>query len=356
MNNRKHDRQEEDPTGLTPAPVPEPPPAWQGPTFVLADRTRDSLGRKLVRLSYPPADYERYLCCVSQIASNLPVKLRQVIRNFRNDPAAPGALLIRNLPQDPELPPRAPNAEPSAAKKTHISEGVVFTLGLPLGEPFAHQEEHGGQLVHEICPVKGKEKEQTGTGAEVNFGFHNDLAYFPNRPDFLVLVCLRSDARHEAATCVAEARDACRLLAPDHPAILRQPLFRVRAPKSFERFPGDVRWSEPRPILTGPADLPDLCVNLNDDSMQALPSPDDRAQRALDALRAAMDAPAVIQFVYLQPGDALLLDNRKVAHGRTSFTPLFDGRDRWLQRGYFRTDLRPNRSTPQAPLRVFSQA
>jgi alpha-ketoglutarate-dependent taurine dioxygenase len=38
-------------------------------------------------------------------------------------------------------------------------------------------------------------------------------------------------------------------------------------------------------------------------------------------------------------GDLLCIDNRRTVHGRTSFTPRYDGFDRWLQRSFVVRDL-----------------
>jgi L-asparagine oxygenase len=35
----------------------------------------------------------------------------------------------------------------------------------------------------------------------------------------------------------------------------------------------------------------------------------------------------------------LIIDNRRAVHGRTAFTPRYDGRDRWLKRAYLVSDL-----------------
>ena len=42
----------------------------------------------------------------------------------------------------------------------------------------------------------------------------------------------------------------------------------------------------------------------------------------------------------LGPGDLLVVDNRKAVHGRTGFTPRYDGQDRWLRRCFTVTDIR----------------
>jgi L-asparagine oxygenase len=46
--------------------------------------------------------------------------------------------------------------------------------------------------------------------------------------------------------------------------------------------------------------------------------------------------------VVLEPGDLLVVDNNVAVHGRSPFTPRFDGYDRWLQRSFVVTDLAPS--------------
>ena len=41
----------------------------------------------------------------------------------------------------------------------------------------------------------------------------------------------------------------------------------------------------------------------------------------------------------LNPGEMLIIDNRRSIHARSIFSPRYDGTDRWLQRGYARRDV-----------------
>ena len=43
--------------------------------------------------------------------------------------------------------------------------------------------------------------------------------------------------------------------------------------------------------------------------------------------------------VVLEAGDLLIVDNTVAVHGRSPFTPRFDGTDRWLQRSFVMSDL-----------------
>lgn len=42
----------------------------------------------------------------------------------------------------------------------------------------------------------------------------------------------------------------------------------------------------------------------------------------------------------LRPGELAFVDNRVAVHGRTSFRPRHDGRDRWLHRTFVHLDNR----------------
>ncbi|MEZ5272765.1 MAG: TauD/TfdA family dioxygenase [Ilumatobacteraceae bacterium] len=46
--------------------------------------------------------------------------------------------------------------------------------------------------------------------------------------------------------------------------------------------------------------------------------------------------------VALEAGDLLVVDNHVAVHGRTAYTPRFDGTDRWLQRAMVVPDLAPS--------------
>jgi L-asparagine oxygenase len=196
--------------------------------------------------------------------------------------------------------------------------------------------------------VAGSELALSNEGSLVDLGMHTEAAIFLLRPHFILLVCLRGDAQGDARTTVASATVMCRHLNPETLAVLRAPVFQLRAPQSFDNGLGEVRWSEPRPILAGPAELPEICVNLN-----GVRATTPQAEQALAAVHTVLQRPGVVQSVCLTPGDMLVVNNRKALHGRTPFTPRFDGRDRWLQRCYVRSDLWDGRTNPGAPIRVF---
>jgi L-asparagine oxygenase len=67
---------------------------------------------------------------------------------------------------------------------------------------------------------------------------------------------------------------------------------------------------------------------------------DREAQVALDTLGEAVEGHHAT--VALEAGDLLVVDNHLAVHGRTPFTPRYDGTDRWLQRTFVVADLSPS--------------
>ena len=178
----------------------------------------------------------------------------------------------------------------------------------------------------------------------VHHELHVDLAYFNRQPDYLLLFCLRGDHERHALTYVTDVRDAYVLLSPKVRRILREPRFGISARASFHASQDRPLWSRPRHVLSGPKWEPQLCVNLN--GTQGVGA---EANRALAELRRALSTPTVIKGVCLEPGDCLLIDNRKAAHEHGLFRPRFDGFDRWLQQVYICTNLFHVRAAMSGP-------
>lgn len=68
----------------------------------------------------------------------------------------------------------------------------------------------------------------------------------------------------------------------------------------------------------------------------------ERAAAALVELQLLFERTA--RTARLEPGDLAVVDNRITVHGRTAFSPRFDGTDRWLQRTFVLADLRRSRA------------
>ncbi|MFI6470205.1 TauD/TfdA family dioxygenase [Streptomyces sp. NPDC050516] len=305
--------------------------------ILLPDDVRDTLADGLAELAGPPGDIDLAMTHYHQVFARLPLATLQQILDFGRHNDTPGALYIRNLPQDAQLPPTPWDGLPSRHKSTFVSEGTLLGLSGLLGEPVGFLTEKNGQVVHDIVPVKEGATTQTNQGSAVFLNFHNDIVhdrtgyYDIANPDFLVLNCLRADRAQAATTFYADARDICRMVGPDAIRVLRSPLFRMNAPGSYVReVAGDEDvLSDPVPMIKGPAGFPEISSAAN--GVRTL-SP--VAETALALLQTACRA--VAHEFKLRPGHALLINNRKGLHARSRFVGHYDGQDRWLQRTYVR--------------------
>lgn len=263
---------------------------------------------------------------------HLPPRVLAAIRAFRHDAGMDGTLTITNLPIVPGSLPPTPNVPDSVERGATAPAVTAMLLGQQLGEVIAYRDEKQGALVQNVVPVAALAKSQSN-GGSVPLEFHTENAFHPDRPHYVGLLCLRPAHQHQVGTQVAAIRRAFPLISETDRRILHDARFVTTAPPSF----GSADHSEPRPVLTGHADDPDLCVDFH-----ATSPLDDEAARALVNLRTALDE--VRADLVLGPGDMVFLDNRLVVHGRVAFTPRYDGNDRWLHRVFVHLDNRRTRS------------
>ncbi|MFE3775122.1 TauD/TfdA family dioxygenase [Streptomyces sp. NPDC059122] len=258
-------------------------------------------------------------------------EVRRTVREFRRHSGADGALVLRGLPIDARHLPPTPMVKGSVQHHPSLTAAMLLLFAGGLGDPAAFAAEKSGALVQDVVPVPGQEEVQGNVGA-VELTFHTENAFHPHRPDYVMLLCLRSD--HEG---VAELRTSCArrvlpLLTPGTRETLGRPEFVTEAPPSF----GPAGEGTAHAVLTGdPAD-PDWCF---DEAATRAVTPEARVALA----ELAEVAHRTYTAVRLRPGDLAIVDNRVTLHGRSAFTPRYDGRDRWLQRTFAFSDLRRSR-------------
>ncbi|MGX7824500.1 TauD/TfdA family dioxygenase [Actinokineospora sp. 24-640] len=277
-------------------------------------------------------DDRSWVAAVRELSALLPVRLRQTLRRFTWDPGSDAAMVLRNLPVSPETMPATPSARGSVQRVPAVPSAVAALIALHLGELVAFREEKSGALVQDVVPVPGMESFQ-GNAGSTTLSMHVENAFHANRPDYVGLLCLRNDHDNIAGLQTACVRNALALVDESTREILHQPRFVTEAPGSFG---GNAAPPAPAGILRGHPDDPDIVVDF--ESTRPL---DDDAARAMRALGIALSE--VRQTHILEPGDFAFVDNRLTLHGRTSFRPRYDGRDRWLHRVFVQLDFRSSR-------------
>lgn len=278
-------------------------------------------------------DTPDWLASAHAATSMLPKPILSVFRRFRQDPGTDGVLLLRNLPVVGDTPlPITPCIQDSVERVPSLSAAVITSMMLQLGEVISFHNEKNGALVQNVVPVPGSEKVQSNAGS-VFLKLHIENAFHDNRPDYVGLLCVREDLSGEARFCTSSIRHALPLLSTETRQILAEQRFVTKAPVSFGSL---TNATSVHSVLLGDLDDPNVLV----DFAATLPM-DDKAKLAMNELRDAFFK--TMQAHDLRVGDLAIVDNRVAVHGRTSFVPKYDGKDRWLQRVYAHLDNRRSR-------------
>jgi len=257
------------------------------------------------------------------IASDrLPIQIRERLFEFQQGKDTAGVLLLTNCPQDPDIDD-IPTPQGVSNKSSFVSEACLSVIAAQLGHIFGYAQIDNGSLFQNIVPVPGREQEQSYASSRVELQFHTEQHFHSCMPDYLLLYCIRGAIGAE--TFFASVRDIITELDHHHRELLFEPLYRSGVDYIFGNSSTEPGNGPIMSILYGDQDDPFL--RYDEDLMVAMTP---GAQSAMDALRSALKK--VMKSVCLKPGDLLVVDNRRVVHGRRPFNPAFDGKDRWLQR------------------------
>jgi L-asparagine oxygenase len=242
---------------------------------------------------------------------------------------ARGYALIRNLPVDNQVPPTPTAQTGNILDVLPIASALLLCASRLLGEPYTWSGEHDGSYLTSVLPTLAEAASPSSHGAAA-LPLHTEAVHLaPYMPDYVALYCVRPDPDGEVRTVLAEGRKALAGCTPEAIELLRLPQFWARAPKSFNR---NTMTCGPISVVSGPLSHPEVkyesidMVALNQDAAAAL------AEFGRELAASTVE-------VQLSAGDLLIFDNRKIAHGRTAFTPRLDGTDRWLLRSLITADL-----------------
>lgn len=260
----------------------------------------------------------------------LPQTVHNALVDFADESPSSGALLLRRLPIG--LLPPTPATPTTPADKDCVSELTLLTIARRLGQPVGYEPEHGGDLVQNIVPTQAAVDRQVSTSSNVHLMFHTEAAFHPHRPRYLLLLCLRGDPAAE--TTLSSITEVMPQLSGDVVDVLFQPRFRTAVDESYLHGRNNVL-SAPMSVLSGDRRRPSMVFDA--DLMVGMDPQADEALRMLGEITAGHHTS-----VALQAGELLIVDNSVAVHGRTPFTPRFDGADRWVQRAFVVGDLAPS--------------
>lgn len=293
---------------------------------------REALLELAEGVTVSPTDAPELYCrAAHRAARRLPDRLVELLADFAYHGSHTGTLLLDRLPVS-ELPSTPPDNREHLGESTPLAR-VQAIVNHACGQMVAYEAEGHGRLYQDMVPNRALAQSQTSLGSGVELELHTEQAFSLLRPDVLSLACLRGHP--EAKTYVLPAHVLLEHLTPFERKLLRRPLWMTGVDGSFklgghEFIEGDERG--PLAIVAGAEDDPAIVF---DQDLMSGTTAEAQAMiaRIVEVYRARRFA------VTLEPGQILLLDNVRAVHGRSPFSPNFDGSDRFIIRSFAIRDL-----------------
>jgi len=273
----------------------------------------------------PSGEPEEFINQVKYVYPLIPIRLKIFISSFVYGNFKDGFIVIKNIPinETPDTPPD---------NKQHIGEKTTFSkiqaiINQLIGEMVAYEAEGGGKLFQDMVPNKKLSKTQTSLSSNVELEIHTEQAFSSRKPDFLSLACLRGD--ENAITHIFHKNVLLENIEDHERELLCKPLWKIGVDMSFkmnkdvEFIDGDVR---------GPISIIDEYSGhfvFDQDLMYGVTEEAECLKKKIIDIYYQKRGGYV-----LDKGDILVIDNHSVVHGRSSFQPRFDGKDRFIIRSF----------------------
>ena len=290
--------------------------------------------QKLLReFDASPEDPDAFLLCASRLSERLPEDIKHRLTQFKNNQNTTGFIVFQDvLMHNHLLPDTPPDNKQFVGEKTEYAK-IIAMFNQYLGNMIAYEGEGYGRLFQDMVPNKQLSESQTSLGSKNELEIHTEQAFSRLRPDILTLGCLRGD-KH-ATTYIFPVNLLLNNMLEKDIECLRKPLWKIGVDLSFRMCQTDFIEGEcrgPIPILYGSEENPMLVFD--QDLMTGI---NEEAERLKNE---------IIQIYYkyryayvMQPGEIIFIDNQRAVHGRSPFTPRYDGNDRFIVRSFVTYDL-----------------
>jgi L-asparagine oxygenase len=271
--------------------------------------------------------FESEAACVDWLCGQsaaLPLAVREGLTALRSE-SVPDVVIVRGFPLDtfPAGPTPLSYRQPDGyeVEPADLFHGL---LGVLLGEPVGFKGQQFGRLFNDIIPLgefAGRPNHSAGFSRD--FRLHTEDSFHPLPPTYFGLMCVRNHDR--VPSTIAFVRTA--RISESDAEVLRSSDVRVRL-NSAQRVAIDAAHLPRLRVLWGDIENPCFRINLANIDRDDFPS-----QAVYEAaLRFAEAISLTMRQVTLDPGDAVWIDNLRVAHARDAYSPRLDGTDRWLKR------------------------
>lgn len=291
-------------------------------TINLNEPERCQLKRAVSEIEGSPYgfSFDDFYSKVRRCEQNVPARLKFAINVFSSHSRSAGALLLRGIPID--VPLRATPVVPyqDVNEKVIGTEKYLLLLAGMLGKPISFTEWHQGERVQNLYPILNLQSVQCASNS-VYLEMHTETAFRVLTPTHLALLCLKRDPQGKAKTVFCDLRSIIDSMDDKSQKILASPNFCFKLPpdRASER-----RFTEPKAIDTKQSGKRRLHY------AEALTAIDSESCEVLSELKERIQVNSIE--IELVEGDMVLIDNLHITHGRTAFSPQFNGADRWLQR------------------------
>ncbi|WP_172982840.1 TauD/TfdA family dioxygenase [Roseovarius bejariae] len=276
------------------------------------------------------------------MAARLPQNLLGLLKLIASGEVPCGYLVVRGFDiDDAAIGPSPQHWDQPWDNRPYLREEFFqLLLSSAVGGVFGWRTQENGRFLRHIVPIESVKDEQLGGSSATTLMWHTEEAFHRGRADFFTLMCYRN--REKATTNISCIDDFD--LPPETVDILRQPRFIILPDKShtpveneseqwklnadaFKLIQQMIDDSQPVPLIYGRRDMPMMCV---DQAFVSALDGDDEADAALNAMHAELDRVSVS--LHLEPGEIVLLDNLRVAHGRSIYKPDYGPKHRWMRR------------------------
>jgi L-asparagine oxygenase len=270
---------------------------------------------------------EEIFCNEAKILSDrLPERIKVLLQVFSQTGSPTGYILFADLPTNPLYSNAFDTPQDNKQNiggKTLLACIQAILLSF-MGDLIGYEAECNGSLFQDIVPIKATEGIQTSTSSKTELEIHTEQAFSDYKPDILSLACYRGDLLKEAKTYILTVDKIVDNISLDDLERLLRPLWVIGIDYSFlVNKTADIRG--PLAILNG--SIEDLKLVFDQDLMKGL------TEDATKLIKKITDIYYLQRCSHnLQQGEILFIDNNRAVHGRSSFSPNYDGKDRFLIR------------------------
>lgn len=215
-----------------------------------------------------------------------------------------GAVIVNNLPKiNPKI--------------------ILKTISKIIGNPTSYDGE--GNLIMDIKPNVNIKDNIVAFNSANYFDLHTDMSYIDTPPDYVALYVEKNDLYNKAKCLLCPIDSIVNELSPEIISILKSKIFKFETSDHYKKATGKKYII--KSILSKSED--GFTVRFRSD--KTLPLTSD-AKNAMEIFRKKMNSRTT---VFAAPENTLIIyDNKKVTHGRTSFQPTFNNKDRLIKRIY----------------------